>query len=586
MMLTIFNRQADFWRYQLNLMYIRYFGWQFIGTGTHIDYQDRIVEIISTRGLYGIPFMVGAWGAIHHFFRDWRRALAVFVLFIMTGYAIIIYLNQPDPQPRERDYSYVGSFFAFALWIGVGMAGILEWISEGMKNRTVLRKVVFAIVTITLFALVPARILAFNYDTHDRTGEYVASDYSYNILQTCEPDAIIFTNGDNDTFPLWYLQEVEGIRKDVRVVNLSLLNTSWYIYQLRDQEPRVPLHMTDRDIDRVDYMPWQSTEIEIPVPQDIQEREMLKYLHADPSLPDSRKKYALIGKDRDLPVIKDKIVFKLDPTYPENKPIVLRVQDLMILRILYDNKWERPVYFAVTVANNNMLNMDNYLRMDGLAFKIMPYTVNDRVDADTLRKNIVEDYRYRGLNDPSVSFNTNIIKLLGNYRSAFMKLSQTYNMQGDREKAIETIRLMDEKIPPEVIPYPSELTAMYINNVAQNLDMKIDIQERTRMVIPNRLMSKQERRETANFYAFGYQMYDRAEEILKELVEEDPNDMRTQSELYAVYKQSGKYQEALEFLEGWLERNPDDPSAQREIEEVRRLVQEGSSQESVPDVIP
>ena len=140
LLLTFLHRKADFWGYQVHKMYTRYFGWQFIGKGTTLDYHDRIIEIISFRGLYGLPFLVGLWGAVHHFSRDWKRALAVFVLFFLMGYGIILYLNQPDPQPRERDYSYVGSFFAFALWIGIGMAGVLEWLADALRNKERLKK--------------------------------------------------------------------------------------------------------------------------------------------------------------------------------------------------------------------------------------------------------------------------------------------------------------------------------------------------------------------------------------------------------------------------------------------------------------
>ncbi|MBN1780639.1 DUF2723 domain-containing protein [bacterium] len=665
MLLTFMHRKAEFWHYQIQMMYTRYFGWQFIGQGTTLDYNDRIVEIISFRGLYGIPFFVGILGAVHHFKRDWKRALAVLVLFIMTGYAIIIYLNQPDPQPRERDYSYVGSFFAFALWIGIGMAGALESIFEKYKelkkwwdkganisvfkestekvknslstfgmiviylflyymsrtqesmNPTLIitsllvllliigivmvlfilfysdayalyfifknkdaaskdqvvklfKKVSVTVIALLLVVAVPVNLIAFNYKTHDRTGEYVAYDYSYNILETCEPDAIVFTNGDNDTFPLWFLQEVYKIRKDVRVVNLSLLNTAWYIYQLRDEEPKVTLHMSNKAIDEVNYIEWETKRVAIPVPGKIRQREMDKFLESTPPT------------DGWKPDIQDKIAFDLAPTYPEKNPMVLRVQDWMILKILNDNMWQKPVYFAVTVANNNMVNLDKYLRMDGLAFKVMPYAVNDRVDTDVLSANILEKYRYRGINDPDVYLNVNILKLLGNYRSAFMKLAQTYNTQGNKSKAAEVFNAMDKAVPPEVVPYPSELTAMYINNVGMQMGAEIDIEKRVEMVIPNRLMSRQERRETANFYAFGFQMYDRAQEILEQLVKENPNDMRAQSELYNVYKSSGQYTLAIKFLEQWLLRNPDDPSARSEMDEIQRLMADDPAQETVP----
>jgi hypothetical protein len=571
-LLTFMHRKADFWHYQIQMMYTRYFGWQFIGQGTNIDYHDRIVEIISFRGLYGLPFFVGVWGAVHHFSRDWKRALAVLVFFLVTGYAIIIYLNQPDPQPRERDYSYVGSFFAFSLWIGVGMAGILEWISDAVRKTEWVKKCAFGLASLLILIAVPVNLLAFNYESHDRSGNYVAYDYSYDILQTCEPNAIIFTNGDNDTFPLWFLQEVYGIRKDVRVVNLSLLNTPWYIYQLRDEEPKVNLdfeyhdpgdgslklnRMTDRKIDQVNYQLLRKpVYYSIEVPEPVRERELVR----------------MKGRNASADTMLHEIRWLLKPTYPSNNPMVLRVQDLMVIRIIQSTHWERPVYFAVTVAGENMLNMDKYLRMDGLAFKVMPYAVNDKVDPEVLYDNIINKYQYRGLNDPKVHLNINILKLLGNYRSAFVRLATTYRDENKIDEAVEVMKKMDELMPPELIPYPSEITALLLNNIAREMGMNIDIEARSQMVIPGRLLSRQERRELANYYTFGYPQYDRAEEILKELIQEDPGDSRVQSELFFLYRQSGQYDRAIEFLENWLQRNPGDPNALKELEELRKIV--------------
>ena len=266
LLLTFIHRKADFWRYQIHQMYTRYFGWQFIGKGIQLDSLDRIVETISFRGLYGLPFLIGLWGSVHHFFKDWKRAVAVLVLFFLMGLGIVLYVNQPDPQPRERDYSYVGSFFAFALWIGIGMVGILEWLMDILRDRGRMKLIVSYGVVVLLLLVVPINMLAFNYHSHDRSRNYVAWDYSYNILQSCEPDGIVFTNGDNDTFPLWYLQEVEGIRKDVRVICLSLLNTQWYIKQLRDQEPKVPMNLSDRAIEKLFPIGWETSQVGVSVP--------------------------------------------------------------------------------------------------------------------------------------------------------------------------------------------------------------------------------------------------------------------------------------------------------------------------------
>ncbi|HKJ67148.1 MAG TPA: DUF2723 domain-containing protein, partial [bacterium] len=247
------------WEYQIKYMYLRYFHWQFIGReGNRIDPLQ----------FYMLPFLLGLFGMIHQFQRDGKRGLIILTLFLMTGLAVIAYLNQPDPQPRERDYSYVGSFMAFSLWIGLGASGLLELVEEVLgKHKRLLTGVSAGLIGLLLLA-VPVQMLAKNYHTHDRSGNYVAWDYSYNILQTVKPDGIVFTNGDNDTFPLWYLQEVVGVRKDVKVVNLSLLNTHWYIKELRDYEPRIlPASLRDETIEQMYPMQFEGQTVEISAPK-------------------------------------------------------------------------------------------------------------------------------------------------------------------------------------------------------------------------------------------------------------------------------------------------------------------------------
>ena len=262
--------------YQINEMYLRYFAWQFIGREYHKEdfswtrhiseplddtnndgiwnpdesYTDinenqnwdsniQIAEPLANVdwSRYGIPFafIFGIIGCLYHFARDPKRALAVSILFIVTGIFIILYLNQYDPQPRERDYSYVGSFFAFSIWVGIGCMAIMDLISMLFKDERFNQKLLLPVTILTsciLFGTMPLQYLIKDYYYHNRTGNNAAWDYAYNILNSCEPNSIIFTNGDNDTFPLWYIQEVDKIRTDVRVVNLSLLNTSWYINQI------------------------------------------------------------------------------------------------------------------------------------------------------------------------------------------------------------------------------------------------------------------------------------------------------------------------------------------------------------------
>lgn len=232
-----------FWDYQVYKMYWRYFLWQFAGRGPATD--PGVSAFGANRSedgvdwfQFGLPLalLLGLAGMFHHFYRDKKEAFSLLTLFFLTGLAVIVYLNQDNPQPRERDYSYVGSFFTFAIWIGVGAAAISERILQYIKDRDLGHRLAVA-ATVGLMVIIPGVMLFASYDQHDRKGNSVAWDYSYNLLQSCEPNGIIFTNGDNDTFPLWYLQTVEKLRPDVTVANLSLLNTHWYIKQLRDLRP-------------------------------------------------------------------------------------------------------------------------------------------------------------------------------------------------------------------------------------------------------------------------------------------------------------------------------------------------------------
>ncbi|MQY64474.1 MAG: DUF2723 domain-containing protein, partial [Calditrichaeota bacterium] len=247
-----YNSVGDFvWNYQVKKMYIRYFLWQFAGRGPSgsggvSPYGATSAEDGVDWFQFGLPLalLLGFFGLGYHMVKNWKHGLAVLALFAATGLMVILYLNQPDPQPRERDYSFVGSFLAWSIWIGIGATGLLELLSKRVKEIS-LKRITLSGALVVLLIIIPGVMLFASYHQHDRTGNYVAWDYSYNLLNSCKENGILYTNGDNDTFPLWYLQEVEGIRKDVRVVNLSLLNTDWYIRQLRDFEPRIPLSLSD-----------------------------------------------------------------------------------------------------------------------------------------------------------------------------------------------------------------------------------------------------------------------------------------------------------------------------------------------------
>ena len=542
-----YSGESDyFWNYQIKRMYVRYFNWQFIGRkGGEVDASK----------FYGLPFLLGLFGAYYHYRKDPKQAFNVLSLFFMTGLAIVLYLNQEDPQPRERDYSYVGSFMAYSLWIGLGATGLLELASKQFKERKTKQYVLYFLASLILI-IVPINMAAKGWREHDRSGNYVAWDYSYNILATAEPNAIIFTNGDNDTFPVWYLQEVEGIRKDVRVVNLSLLNTRWYIRQLRDNEPKVPITFTDRDIDRLTLTSWPKAGNKVSLP----------------GAPDE------FGNSTPFE-------WRLKATINTSNYSALRVQDLMILHILEANRWERPVYFAVTVSQSNKLGLERFLRMDGLAFKILDSSpIETDSDGNPLRiepmypelitptrieSNLVNNYKYRGLDDPDVYINPSVKKLLQNYRSAYMQLGFRYVQEGEKDKLIKLLASMEENIPEEVIPITSRMAKLQIGSMEKEAGFPEKMKKRLENLLANPRSTFNDRLIYGNYYLRELGDFETATRIFNELVVEQPNSGRAVGMLVSTYDESKDYMGALRILNDWLVLHPNDNNARLRMDELR-----------------
>ena len=563
---SIIERRAPLWEYQIKKMYLRYLGWQFMGKGSVMGADGFLTETFSLQGLWGIPFLLGIMGMVHHFFKDFRRALSILLLFFMTGLAIVIYLNQPDPQPRERDYVFVASFFAYAIWIGIGVAGILESIVESIRSNSWLRRTVMALVAVIIFALVPINMLAFNYHTHDRSGNYVAYDYSYNLLQSCEPNAILFTNGDNDTFPLWFLQYVKGIRRDVRVANLSLLNTDWYIKQLRDQEPRVPINLSDVQIDNLAATYWPDKKIvKIEVPPQIyeQEREDLEL----------RKEFI----DKTVTSAPE-ITFELGPTFMGQ---AIRVQDIMILNIIASNQFKKPIYFAVTVSPDNMLNLDDYLRMDGLVYKLVTYP-GDRISPSRLRENFFNRFSYRNLNNPDVYYDDNIIGLIINYRSGFMRLANFYRQEKMYDDMLLTLDKMSEMIPEEVIPIHDRRIAFGIGQMYLEGGHPEKFEKRIDFWFNQPDLSADEQLEFAQIYYQYVNNHVRSEEIVSDLIKHNPNYLRGYYWLFNLYSGTKAYAKGIDLANQLLQINPNDSQAKVRLSQFRMLLDSAERANTLP----
>lgn len=484
-----------FWNYQVNHMYIRYFNWNFIGKDS--DLQDAGWQAGFTEtnhednpahnSYYYIPFLLGLFGMLFHFQKDWKRALSVMVLFLMTGLAIIVFLNQTPMQPRERDYAYVGSFFAFAIWIGMGGMGLVELVKDYLKSNKVAAYGILGV----LFLVCPLWMGFQNFQDHDRSERYVAPDYAYNLLNSVAPNAILFTNGDNDTFPLWYLQEVEGVRTDVRIVCLSLLNTDWYIKQLRDQwsheSAPLPISLTDSEIEEItsSLSLHEPDTLSIPVNKDLLRSAFSgdnQYKEKIGVKPDTNLSLYSKGVDFDIPVdsLDDSVWWyykgrSAGTDRQGNKRFYTQVQDDVILDILRTNRWLRPVYFANTVSTQSQLNLQPYFRFEGKAFRVVP----ERHNADSygwldpsIHAKRLEKFRFRKWNEPGNYFDENIRRMLGNYRFSITELASKYQELGQPDSARYWLNWGEKHIPFNVTDNNINSVVLYAYKYAQVGDTK------------------------------------------------------------------------------------------------------------------
>lgn len=428
---SITQRRAPLWEYQINKMYVRYFGWQFIGKDEMRGADGRLATPISVRGLWALPLLLGLVGMVAHFRFDWRSASAILALFLMLSLAVILYINQEDPQVRERDYSYTGSFMAFALWIGVGAAALTDWTGRRLAavsrtNRTGFGTMGAALVCAVALVLVPGRMLAFNYASHDRSRETLAYDFAHNLLTTCAPGAILFTRGDNETSPLWALQNVYGVRRDVQVINLELLNGPWYVKQLKRQ-PGSLIALDDAPIDALAPLRWmQPRPVAIPV---------------EPSA-------AGPGVGRGV------LTLAVGPSGPDG---LLLPRDQIVLHLLSMNAFRRPVYLSPVVAYElRHMELTPLLRNEGLASRLLPVKEGTRlIDRELLRRNLVERYRYGSFAHPGAAVEPEKAAIASWLRSSFLLLAESDVVAGDTAQAAATLRQMEERLPEARLPLQS-----------------------------------------------------------------------------------------------------------------------------------
>jgi Protein of unknown function (DUF2723) len=540
-----------FFGYQLNIMYWRYFMWNFSGkqndvqgvgekrngnwiTGVNfIDNQrlgkqelmpDSLKNNNANNKLYLLPFILGVFGFVFQIKRNNKDALIVGLLFLFTGLAIVFYLNQAGPQPRERDYAYVGSFYAFAIWIGLSVLGFVDAVKRGQQDflnslglgafismivmlmscltgpvtggllASALYTGLFAaVVGLIYFVLkfasangtkenilaylsaaiclaVPVFMAVQEWDDHDRSKKSLAPDLATNYLESCAPNAIIFTVGDNDTYPLWYAQEVKGIRPDIRVMNTSLLGTDWYINQLRykvNESDAFDVIWSEAQIagekrNVAYYIPYSQT-------PDTAYYDLYTLMKDQVGSDDPAKMYRTQSGEmlnyfpvKRVSVPVDKAVVRQNGTVsPKDSNVVDMVKfeiakgylfknDLAILNIIAANKWKRPIYFTQPLG----LGFDQYLRQDGLSWRLVPIaSVGNTVNVDWMLDKLMNKFKYGGANKNSVYFDEENRRHLVSIRNAHTILAMNLNMQGRKEEAKKVLQRADQMISDKNMPY-------------------------------------------------------------------------------------------------------------------------------------
>jgi hypothetical protein len=482
-----------FFSYQINWMYWRYFMWNFAGKqndiqgvnmsnvrdgnwksgigfvdhlrlGNQNTLPESLKENKANNKLFALPFILGILGLIYQIKKDDRDALITGLLFFFTGIAICLYLNQAGNQPRERDYAYVGSFYAFAIWIGLGVLWVKEKLLPLIKNKMMSSYVAGAICLL----LVPVLMASQEWDDHDRSNKTIARDLARNYLESCAPNAILITFGDNDTYPLWYAQEVEGIRKDIRVINSSLLGTDWYINQLRykinDSDPIDPIWSADqieganRDViynapqegvdpnQYMDLYTMMKDYVGSDDPAKMEQGRDGSMLHVFPTKKVSVAVDTNFVRQNKTVNADDKIVSEVRFDIPKN---VLYKNDAAILNIIAANKWKRPIYFTSPYSD---LGFQPYLRQDGLSYRLIP-VLNSDLNNDWVVDKLTTKFAFGNADKPGVYFDEENRRHLNSIRLAYGQAAASLADAGRKEDAIKLLTLCDQKLLESNFPY-------------------------------------------------------------------------------------------------------------------------------------
>lgn len=558
---TLWANIKYFMNYQVNYMYFRYFCWNFIGRQNDIqgltnnplegnwktgvtpvdnfilDTDTKLVPHAASNNkasnsFYALPFLLGILGMIFLYRKNKGDMWVVALFFLFNGLAVVVYLNQYPYQPRERDYAYVASFYAFAIWIGMGVLFIFDFLTDKLSAKSA------ATAGILAGLVIPTIMAAEGWDDHNRSKRTMSRDFAVNYLNSCAPNAILFTNGDNDTFPLWYAQEVEGVRTDVRVVNLSLLQTDWYIAQARraayESAPvpfTIPAEKLVQGTREVVYLIDKNSgpmnlkkaiglvESDDPATK-IGEGKLYDYFPTNTfyvpvdSMQVMREKVIAV---KDTARLAKNIKWKINRSY-------ITKNDLMVLDLIAHNNWKRPIYFAVTTGAEAYLGLEEYFQLEGLAYRLMPIKNTEtemaqggRVNTDVMYDNLMNKFQWGGLDKEGVNLDENCTRMASNMRMQMATLAGALINKGQKQKAEKVLDLCLEKMPDANVRYEATLYTIIagyyqIGNMKKAMDLSdklFDVYENDYKVYKSQ--------KQAHRVAFSREL-DQAREIMRRLV--------------------------------------------------------------------
>ncbi|MBN1294679.1 MAG: DUF2723 domain-containing protein [Candidatus Latescibacteria bacterium] len=549
--------------YQFGFMGIRYLLEQFPHWGPGIGMKftnNRSADHIGMKVLIEkeVTVSIGFWlliicGMIFHLWRDPKKFGVIFLYFFTAFVGLILYLNMKNPEVRERDYFFLGSYQIVTVWLGFGIFYLfnkIQTLLEKQNNATLTTSGTLVIVVVVA-TMVPSALLSrhvdpdyTNYRAHDRSKNMMPLDYGINMLDSCPPDAILFTNGDNDTYPLWYAREVLGLRRDVRIVNLSLLNAPWYIKQLRDEDVTVPIALNDKFID--------------------------ERLCGNTLLVGRTRQWTIEPKEVTIAGMTWNMPPSLFGSISGKRVGFLSVSGYMVAHIIKENNWSRPIYFGVTVDPSAMIGLFEHMSMEGMVYRLVKDEAPPNmyhIDAVALDRNIFERYTYRGISDPEVYKSPDTVNLMQNYSMAFIRLCEKYIEIGNLDGAVRAADGAMELTIPDLDRRMLLYSTLCHGGLSDECDRFVT-REIDSLLLDDRNISVR-----TGIWFLTFKMYESALKVFERLAERYSEDTDVLKGLISAYYSLENYGEALKVTDRLLTIIPGDVEIRQNRETILKKME-------------